>query len=250
MITCDLIGRMGNQMFQIATTAAHAWRVGKPYAFPDRAQGSYTGETYFHHLPKVNTRRVFPIYKERSHRYKPIPAGFTDVKLHGYWQSEKYFKEYRDQVTELFSIVPVDAGLTCSVHLRLGDYFEFRDKHPPVSVDYISNAIDWFIAKTNVRKFLVFSDQVALARTMLNDYIQSYVTPLDISFCEEERPLKALATMSGCAHNIIANSSFSWWGAWLNPNPDKIVIAPKIWFGPGNSHLDPTDIYCENWIKI
>lgn len=250
MVTCDLIGRMGNQMFQIATTAAHAWRVGKPFAFPDTAQGSYTGETYFHHLPKVRRGAFFPKYTERSHRYNPIPLNLTNVKLHGYWQSEKYFMDYRDKVIELFRINPVEAGNTCSVHLRLGDYLEFKDKHPPVTTDYISNAIDWFMAKTEIRKFLVFSDNVELARTMLSDYIQSYVTPLDISFCEEQRPLKALAMMAGCTHNIIANSSFSWWGAWLNTNPEKIVIAPKVWFGPGNSHLDATDIYCENWLVL
>lgn len=249
MITCDLIGRLGNQMFQIATTAAHAWRVGKPFAFPDRALGSYTGEIYFHHLPKVNPRRVFPIYRERSHRYTPIPENLTEVKLSGYWQSEKYFKEYREKVIDLFNIVPVSSGY-CSVHIRLGDYTQFKDKHPPVTPAYLFNAMDCMIATSSTRKFLVFSDDIPASKLLLQPYIDSYATGIDISYCEEIDPKKALAQMAGCLNNIIANSSFSWWGAWLNPNPDKIVIAPKTWFGPGNSHLDPTDIYCENWIKL
>lgn len=248
MITCDLIGRMGNQMFQIATTAAHAWRVGKPFAFPDTAQGSYTGETYFHHLPKVRRGAFFPKYTERSHRYNPIPANLTNVKLHGYWQSEKYFKEYRDQVSELFAIKPVWNDADYSIHLRFGDYLEFSDKHPPVTLKYITAAIS-SAHKQYETKFMVFSDDVKRAENLIEETNFQF-KGCKFDYCAESDPKKSLALMAGCENNIIANSSFSWWGAWLNPNPEKIVIAPKVWFGPGNSHLDPTDIYCENWIVL
>jgi hypothetical protein len=237
MITCDLIGRMGNQMFQIATTAAHAWRVGKPYAFPDRAQGSYTGETYFHHLPKVNPRRVFPIYKEKTHRYTPIPLGLTDVKLHGYWQSEKYFKDYREKIIDLFNIpIQEDMRHYVAVHVRRGDYLEMAEKHPTVSKKYIQESIDQ-IGKDFEPLF--FSDDI---KWCMDNFEGSFYTNI--------HPIQSIGAMASCSHNIIANSSFSWWGAWLNSNPDKKVIAPKVWFGPGNSHLDPTDIYCENWITL
>jgi len=233
MVTCDLIGRLGNIMFQMATTAAHAWRVGKPFAFPDRAQGSYTGETYFNHLPKVHPRRFFPKYTERSHRYNPIPKNLTDVKLHGYWQSERYFKDYREKVIDLFNIVPIPSDY-CSVHIRLGDYLDFKDKHPPVSIQYLSDAMDCMVATSTTRKFMVFSDDIPAAKRLLKEYVESYVTGIDIVYSDETVPKKAMAQMAGCVNNIIANSSFSWWGAWLNPNPEKIVIAPKVWFGPGN----------------
>jgi hypothetical protein len=237
MVTCDLIGRMGNQMFQIATSAAHAWRVNQPFAFPGKAQGSYTGETYFKHLPKVNPRRLFRNYTEHSHRYSPIPTYLKDVKLHGYWQSEKYFNDYREKVINLFGI-PLQDDLKhyVAVHVRRGDYLEMANKHPTVTKEYINNAIE-HIGKHYEPLF--FSDDIRWCM----DNFQG-------SFYENTNPIESIAAMSSCSHNIIANSSFSWWGAWLNPNPDKIVIAPKVWFGPGNSNLDPTDIYCENWIKI
>jgi len=249
MVSCDLIGRMGNQMFQIATSAAHAWRVGQSFAFPDKAQGSYTGETYFKHLPKVNPRRLFRNYTEHSHRYSPIPAYLKDVKLHGYWQCEKYFVDKSEEIIDLFGIVPVLSD-HCSVHIRLCDYIQFKDKHPPVTAEYLYNAMDLMVSKSHTRKFLVFSDDLQAAKSILKEYIESYATGVDVVYCDVVEPKLALAIMAGCVNNIIANSSFSWWGAWLNPNPDKIVIAPSVWFGPGNSNLDPTDIYCENWIKI
>lgn len=237
MVTCDLIGRMGNQMFQIATTAAHAWRVGKPFAFPDTAQGSYTGETYFHHLPKVRRGAFFPKYTERSHRYSAIPSNLTNVKLHGYWQSEKYFNEYREKVIDLFNIsTQEDMRHYVAVHVRRGDYLEMAEKHPTVSRKYIQESIE-YIGKDFEPLF--FSDDIKWCMDNFNG-----------SFYDNTNPLESLSAMSSCSHHIIANSSFSWWGAWLNSNPDKIVIAPKVWFGPGNAHLDPTDIYCENWIVI
>lgn len=237
MVTCNLIGRAGNQMFQISTSAAHAWRTGQQFAFPTTASGSYTGETYFHHLPKVNPRCPFRIYNEKGHHYTPIPDHIRDAKLNGYWQSEKYFKEYRQDVIDLFRIpLQDDFRHYIAVHVRRGDYLQFGDKHPPVTKEYINAALEHFGKDYEP---LFFSDDI---KWCMDNFEGSFYTNI--------HPIQSIGAMASCSHNIIANSSFSWWGAWLNPNPDKKVIAPKVWFGPGNSHLDPTDIYCEKWIKL
>ncbi len=235
MITCDLIGRCGNQLFQIATTCAHAWRMGEKFAFPRRAIGSYTGEVYFPRLPVVPPVR-FPVYAEPSHSYTPIPD-LHHVKLHGYWQSEKYFKDYRDKVIELFH-VPIQSDMKqyVSVHVRRTDYLEMTDKHPPITKEYIHAALEHFGKDYEP---LFFSDDIKWCQDNFKG-----------SFCTNTHPVQSIGIMASCSHNIIANSSFSWWGAWLNPNPDKIVIAPSVWFGPGNAHLDHTDIYCEKWIIL
>lgn len=247
MITCDLIGRMGNQMFQIATAYAHSRRVNHPYGLPSRASGSYTGEVYFHHLPKVPIRR-FNIYVERSHAYHPIPLHLTDAKLSGYWQCEKYFMEYRQEVIDLFKLVPIPMKAGCSIHIRLCDYVQFKDKHPPVSIAYLNDAISFIKQETNTGHFLVFSDDIQEAKGLLSRTDHWDTAWFD--YCEDIDPKIAIRKMSGCWYNIIANSSFSWWGAWLNPNPDKIVIAPKVWFGPGNSNLTDRDIVPEIWIRL
>ena len=95
--------------------------------------------------------------------------------------------------------------------------------------------------------FIVCSDDIRWCRIQLK--------PLELfgavfTFSSEQEPIADLALMSCCENNIIANSSFSWWSAWLNRNPDKIVIAPKLWFGPGNDHLKISDLLPDEWIKM
>lgn len=246
MITCDLIGRLGNHLFQQATVAATAWRNGSIFGFPTRSIGSYTGEVYFPHLPLAPVR-PYPIYTERSHRYQPIPRNLKDVKLHGYFQCDKYFDEYRDWILEMFNMPPIPQQADCSIHIRLGDYVQFKDKHPPVTVDYIEQAIGLMIDK-GCRKFLIFSDDNNIARDIVSK--TAYWGAAWFDMCSEQDPKKSMQIMAGCPNNIIANSSFSWWGSYLGPQEGRTVIAPKTWFGPANANLDPTDIYRQNWIVI
>lgn len=241
MITCDLIGRLGNHLFQMATTMAHAWRVGTDFAFPTTALGSYTGEVYYPNLPVI-PKRYFPVYREMSHEYKPIPKHLKDIKLHGYWQSEKYFQDFRPDVIKVLGLSPIEQDVDCSIHIRLGDYVTFKDKHPPVSADYLYKSIE-VMEDRGCKTFLVFSDDLEQAVKFLPQGI-------DYTYCHEADPKTSIKKMGGCRNNIIANSSFSWWGAWINDNIEKTVIAPARWFGPGNKHLSPKNIYCDTWIVL
>jgi hypothetical protein len=95
----------------------------------------------------------------------------------------------------------------------------------------------------NDKYYIIFSDDISWCKENLS-FLNNKI------FIEGNTDFQDLYLMSKCKNNIIANSSFSWWGAWLNTNKDKIVIAPKKWFGISNSHLDTSDLYCNNWVTI
>lgn len=252
MITCDLIGQAGNQMFEIATTVAHALDMGTNYAFPESSKGTYDGGTYFKELPKLSGGN-FQRWTEPSHRYHPIPK-IKNLKLHGYFQSAKYFQHRRKEIQDLFklnSFMQIDR--MCSVHIRLGDYKKFKDKHPPVTVEYLNHAMQHINNERHgACAFIIFSDEPREALSMIEstDFYKQDDFKKRFSLSKQTDPINAMREMLWAQDHIISNSTFSWWPAWLNNRDDKIVIAPKVWFGPGNSHLETKDIYCENWIKI
>jgi len=127
-------------------------------------------------------------------------------------------------------------GETVSLHIRRGDYLRTQDHHPVCSLDYYMDALSKFRDKEY--KFIVFSDDVDWCRNNFNE---------DFIFTEGNTDYEDMWLMSLCDHNIIANSSFSWWGAWLNDNPNKRVIAPKKWFGPSYSNWKLDDLFCNDW---
>jgi hypothetical protein len=160
--------------------------------------------------------------------------------------------DYRNEILKLFKIddntnqkihdkygdlLSLD---TCSIHVRRGDYLALQNHHPIQSIEYYQNAIDII---GNDKHFLIFSDDIKWCEENFGGLTnKTYITG--------NQDYEDLYLMSMCRNNIIANSTFSWWGAWLNKNEDKKVIAPKQWFGVSNSHLDTSDLYCKKWITI
>lgn len=138
-----------------------------------------------------------------------------------YVQDEKYFKKHSHHIKAMFGqdIKPIDQ---VSIHIRRTDYVGNSFYTQLWNTDYYEKAMAEFPGTG----FLVFSDDI--------DWCKQYFSGSnDIEFCEEEDPIKAMNLMAGCKHNIISNSSFSWWAAYLNPNPHKKVIAPKAWYTDG-----------------
>jgi hypothetical protein len=123
------------------------------------------------------------------------------------------------------------------IHIRRGDYLRFPDHHPILPIEYYKTAIDYFKAD-NV---FVFSDDI--------DWCKSNIIGDNIIYIENEKDYIEMYLMSLCENNIISNSSFSWWGAWLNENKNKKVIGPKLWFGNAIQFISD-DIIPEGWIKI
>jgi len=125
-----------------------------------------------------------------------------------------------------------------SVHVRRGDYLKLSDHHPACTLEYYDKAM----SKFDGCKFLIFSDDKKWCLENFNK------ENCEISFNSDA--VEDLQLMSLCDHHIIANSSFSWWGAWLGRNKDKKVIAPKEWFGPAKNDHNTKDLYCKDWIVL
>ena len=238
-------GRLGNQMFQVASTIGIARKYGREFSFPkwvnwdqkDRfqiADDYHIGDAFKNRLPLWDGRIYHDYYVQWGYRGDEIIP--DNVDLTGHMQSEKYFKHCEDEIRHYFTFrddyKSVDTDYT-ALHIRMGDYGS--DYHPICSPDYYYAAL-----KHTGGKVVLFSDEPKRATAYLPD--------IKFHFVHQGNTLDALATMISCRRHIIANSTFSWWGAWLAKS--ECVIAPKQWFGPAASHLETKDIYPESWIII
>lgn len=251
------MGGIGNYMFQIAATYVKSLELGYKFLIDKRfvKVGHNNIETYKNNLLRnlqFENLNDFDEYYERVFNYEKIKNFENSTMLRGYFQSEKYFKEYENEVRNFFScpneiknkLLTKYDGLhterTCSIHVRRGDYVKLQNYHPLQTIDYYNRSIESF-GKDFL--FFVFSDDI--------EWCKSNLTNLkNVFYCENNKDYEDLYLMSLCKNNIIANSSFSWWSAWLNENRNKKVIAPTNWFGKSNSHLNTKDLYCDNWIIL
>lgn len=246
MVTTKLIGRLGNQLFQMANTIAYAKRHSLPYWIPNQTIDPRVWKIYYTNLPQEPEQFYkYQLYRELGHDYHEIPY-MKDVLFEGYWQSEKYFQDERQEILTCFSIPWKPLPGFVSVHVRRGDYLQYADKHPPVTIEYLTDAIMTF-RQYGYKSFLVCSDDIKWCKKNLSHLKHEGIA---FTYSENRTEIEDLSMMSCCEHNIISNSSFSWWSAWLNMNENKTVIAPKIWFGPGNAHLNIKDLLPEKWITI
>ncbi len=202
----------------------------------------------------------FRYYRERSFSFDGRVLRLPDnICLDGYWQCEKYFRDIRDTITSEFTLRDGPAGKNArlaeqieacnsvSLHVRRGDYVAnpaAAHFHGVCGLDYYSGAIEEIKKRVVAPHLFVFSDDPEWAATNIRSDIP--VTFADHNGTGDGG--RDLDLMRLCKHNIIANSSFSWWGAWLNENPGKTVIAPARWFQePG---IDTRDLVPKGWLRI
>jgi hypothetical protein len=249
------MGGLGNYMFQITTAYSLALDNEDSLVLNNRTSVSVHKhiDTYRNNILRNLTygeTTTNKIYSEPFFHYNEIPYT-PNLKLNGYYQSEKYFKHNRDKILECFSIDDesrkyidekydnILKNKTCSIHVRRGDYLGLSNIHPTCSINYYGDAMKQM---DNDTVFLVFSDDIEWCK-------QNIKFNHLVHFVEGNEDYMDMWLMSLCDNNIIANSSFSWWGAWLNNNPNKKVIVPKKWFGPGVNH-NTQDLIPESWITI
>jgi len=253
-----VIGRLGNQMFQYATLRAIADKHGYDFTIPEsNFQDEWNDHQLFDafKLPHLkNKGRVADKYlQERQFHFDQelldqCPDG---VSLHGYFQTERYFSSIADSIKEDFTFhdevvenckeVMSEMENPISLHVRRTDYVEKSQDHPPCSLDYYEQAIRHF---SRNRQVIIFTDDIPWCKS------QEIFSDDRFLISETEDNVYDLCLMTMCKAHIIANSSFSWWGAWLADS--EKVIAPKKWFGTtGYTAKNNTeDIVPDRWIKI
>lgn len=179
----------------------------------------------------------------------------------GFWQSEKYFKHCEDDVRKQFTFLPFDEASnieaarkmasenSVAIHLRKGkDYLQSELMGKGLcTADYYMSAIDYMRNHVDNPVFYVFTDNPQWVKDNLPrfDYIL-----VDWNNVSGKRSFRDMQLMSCAKHNIIGNSTYSWWGAWLNPNPHKIVIGPKVFMNPITDFYKNPDVICDEWIKM
>jgi hypothetical protein len=256
MITSILKGRLGNQLFQIATAYSLAKKYNNTCSFDltKTRLGNFSIEpvleyenTIYKNIEiKLISYYGYRIYNEPDSKYfNEIPYISSNLLLDGYFQSEKYFINDKDVIRDFLFINENILGnikeryndklkSSLSIHVRRGDYVNLKmtlpEKYYIESIDYIKN-------RTEINNIFIFSDDIEWCK---NVFSGSYFI-----FVDGNKDYEDLYLMSLCEHNIVSNSSFSWWGSYLNKNENKIVCAPS-WWSPSHSE----DIYFEGMIKI
>lgn len=203
-------------------------------------------------------RREELVLEPHFHFWQEVGATASVCYLQGYWQSQRYFEKHLAVIRDDFKFklplkdknVELAARITqvnaVSLHVRRGDYLSNKkatDFHGLCSIDYYGDAIKNISSKIINPVFFIFSDDIAWVRENL---------PMEFPchYVDHNQGIESfndMHLMSLCCHNIIANSSFSWWGAWLNTNQDKIVIAPKKWFA---NSINTKDLLPDGWISL
>lgn len=260
MIYSYLDGQLGNILFEIAAGASLAKRAGVPFKaischpfFINESIDEYVKPFRQSILRKIDFQIELPegteIYEQPYFTYSILPLK-KDLLLKGGFQSEKYFD--KETVRSLFEIDPetefyirekyhdVLAKNPVCIHVRRGDYLLLEYKHPVCRMNYFKKAISCFAPDSS---FLVISNDIK--------WCKKHFKGDRFYFSENESPVVDLYLQTMCSHHIISNSSYSWWGAWLNPNPEKKVIYPAPWFGLSYAEsLDTKDLCPEDWVAI
>ena len=278
MITIHLMGGIGNQLFQIFACISYSLRHKLPFKIPEikrdlkSAEGSDRPtywDTFFQRLKPFLLKEIpknIPVYKETTFHYEPLKMVTNqDFIFYGYFNSYKYFEDQFSNIHKLLNI----SGLKnksrenyshyfnkpcVSIHFRHGDYKNIQDCHPILSNQYYINSLQTMIQKTKKDDwtclyFCEKEDNKAISikiKILKRRFKHLKFIKADDNIVDWQQ----LLLMSCCQHNIIANSTFSWWGAYLNENKNKVVCYPDIWFGSKLAHNDTKDLFLDSWDKI
>lgn len=265
MVYIELNGRIGNHLFQIATGISLAKKYGVDYkvvchdgykvAPPDNCYvREYIEQFRSNILRNIEVQIGRPTtdcdyYYDIDYIYKEIPYSGKDILLYGAFQSEKYFD--KELVREIFSIPEnikeyiyskfgdiLKQGVT-SINVRRGDYCRLPHQYAVCGMSYYNKAIEYIGRK---EKYLIISDDI--------EWCKRHFKGDNFFFVDDEEPIIDLYIQTLCTNNIISNSTFSWWGAWLNPNLSKTVVCPNPWYGKSYSNYSTKDLLPEEWVKV
>ena len=286
MINVRLRGQLGNVLFQYALAKHLAIKNNTNVKFEtgyyfkrNKINGAKVlGQLKFLNInpqiynmgigEKIKSYLGITKYLEKKQVFKEERLGFDptflllkdNIVLRGYFQSEKYFKEIETLIRSDLQFVNhthsvqfkdmmviIENVISVGLHIRRGDYLKSKRLIDLTSTDYYLNSVNYIRQNVRSPHFFIFSDDIDWCINKLRMPDSSYVDLSESS----ENPILDIKLMSSCKHNIIANSTFSWWAAWLNSFEDKIIIAPNRWFNPSKRNFTfMDDIFPEKWVII
>ena len=271
MLLIKLMGGLGNQLFQIFTLISLSLDNNIDFKIFEYKDDIVKRNTYWDTIFKNIYDKTFKSisgsiyqYNEQNFHYTPFPKikdTTKDYNLSGYFQSHKYFQDNLDKILDLlkWNIIKkpyenkYDYKNTVSLHFRIGDYINLQTYHPILSIDYYINTLDKLIVDTNKNDWNILYFYEKSDKDTVNKNIEKLKNLYpNLNFIEIDHNLddwEQMICMTYCSHNIIANSTFSWWGAYLNNN-DNHVYYPDIWFGSSMKNKDLKDLFLDNWNEV
>ena len=267
-------GRLGNQMFQyaglrgIAANRNFEWLIPRPDNYGDSNYGLFDcfamSSVEEENFGQLNGQSIATGQFHFSQEF--FDNCPDNINLHDYFQTEKYFKNIEDVIRNDFSFKK-EIVKSCLeildelvdpifIHIRRGDYVNQPDNHPVCSTSYYENSLNHFKDTSSV---LIFSDDPEWCKSqelfsddrfLISEFNLKYNQTSDTNDGRVKSliPYYDLCLMSMCQGGIIANSSMSWWGAWLIQNPTQPIVAPNPWFGKNYNHYDMSDLIPERWV--
>ena len=272
MITTEVMGGLGNQLFQIFNLISYCITNKVQFYFEATVPRRVDRPFYWNNFLKKLAPFIKPIihvmeYREPAFHYIPIPTSWPfdkiNIKFNGYFQSHLYFDNNKDiicrmiqfdkQQEEIKQKVVLDYDRTVSLHFRIGDYVHLPNHHPILSLEYYEKALATLICNTDN----LYWDILYICEEKDLELVTSNIVKLkekwpSLNFIKIDNKLEdweQMLVMTLCKHNIIANSTFSWWGAYLNKG-DNRVYYPSKWFGPGQGNKDTSNLCPNSWTKI
>jgi hypothetical protein len=238
-----LCGGLGNQLFQIANGYAYSLRYNKNFFVLKYWDGRPDRPNYWNSLlknlqPYLKDLSEFKgiLYKEPTWEYKEIPYIKGDVIFEGYFQCEKYFEDYSENVRKLFNIYPekYENSFSVGIHIRRGDYLKCPDFHYVLQKEYYDKAKEFIKSKINSCNYIYFSEDTEWVKETFKHDIDK-----DDKIISGLSDIEEFKLMINCKGFIIANSTFGWWASWFSQS--ELIVAPKNWFGP---------LFNESWNSI
>jgi hypothetical protein len=283
MIIGHLMGGLGNQLFQIFVVISMAIDSKTEFFFPDKEKLCSKRNTYWNSFlyrlrPFLKPESFIQksgstLFREQSFEYTNMDIENRNVILYGYFQSYKYFEKNYESICNLINIRQfknvlikkikdinsdeiINYNNFISMHFRLGDYKGIQDCHPLMTIQYYLNCLKYLDANgVNLREYKILyfceNNPVDIGHVLkIIDMLKIEFPYLEFVRQSGLEDYEEMLLMSLCKHNIIANSTFSWWGAYFNDNNDKMVLYPNVWFGPSLQDKNVKDLNPPSWVKI
>lgn len=249
-IYIELFGGLGNTMFQIAFGIAISkiykrslymiQPVNNPHKTCDYSE--IYKNCIFKEAPK-HSKKINELHANEQKwnvglSFPKLPDD-SHIILYGYWQVARFFNDYKSEIIDFFGLPVTTIVNSVAIHVRRGDYLKYQNVHPVCNIEYYMSGINYIEKINNSPKFYyIYSDDIEWCKTHFK-FLKNKEFIL-------KNEIETLKHMVSCEYFIIANSTFSWWGAYLSNCPESNVVAPKNWINT----IKNSDIYCDGWIKL